>query len=290
MKASKNLIRAIAALVASSVLCVGVCLAWFSANKKVDAGGFNSYAKGVNIAKFQITAYQLEAVEGNDTEYKKGEELTPSQMKVYGGLNGGTTAVLLRIEYAFKQELGKNYEIHATCKNDERSITKVAGEDKFDCYLSDAVTFYRASEAGGAVSAGEAFGFFKTSGLTETKSKNLKISTAAITDGGSSGADDTGAVEPEKSVSAVDFIYDGVSISDTQSEESGIKIGDFIVGGHLYKASQTSVYFDKISTTLKIAYVRLVATDGDKRTMRVTADNIAQVLATRSDLVEKLSF
>ena len=55
MKASKNLIRAIAALVASSVLCVGVCLAWFSANKKVDAGGFNSYAKGVNIAKFQIT-------------------------------------------------------------------------------------------------------------------------------------------------------------------------------------------------------------------------------------------
>ena len=50
------------------------------------------------------------------------------------------------------------------------------------------------------------------------------------------------------------------------------------------------MYFDKISTTLKIAYVRLVATDGDKRTMRVTADNIAQVLATRSDLVEKLSF
>ena len=218
MKASKNLIRAIAALVASSVLCVGVCLAWFSANKKVDAGGFNSYAKGVNIAKFQITAYQLEAVEGNDTEYKKGEELTPAQMKVYGGL----TAAL------------------PPC-----------------CW---------------------------------TKSKNLKINTAAITDGGSSGADDTGAVEPEKSVSAVDFIYDGVSISDTQSEESGIKIGDFIVGGQLYKASQTSVYFDKISTTLKIAYVRLVATDGDKRTMRVTADNIAQVLATRSDLVEKLSF
>lgn len=107
---------------------------------------------------------------------------------------------------------------------------------------------------------------------------------------GASGADDTGAVEPEKSVSAVDFIYDGVSISETQSEESGIKIGDFIVGGQLYKASQTSVYFDKISTTLEIAYVRLVATDGDKRTMRVTADNIAQVLATRSDLVEKLSF
>lgn len=189
MKASKNLIRAIAALVASAVLCVGVCLAWFSANKKVDAGGSNSYAKGVNIAKFQITAYQLEAVEGSDTGYKKGEELSPSQMKVYGGLNGGTTAVLLRIEYAFKEELGKNYEIHATCKNDERSITKVAGEDKFDCYLSDAVTFYRASEVGGAVTAGEAFGFFKTSGLTETKSKNLKINTAAITDGGSAGAD-----------------------------------------------------------------------------------------------------
>lgn len=59
MNASKNFIRAIAALVASSVLCVGVCLAWLSANKKVDAGGFNSYAKGQDFAQINEWYYKV---------------------------------------------------------------------------------------------------------------------------------------------------------------------------------------------------------------------------------------
>ncbi|MDE6557761.1 MAG: Ig-like domain-containing protein, partial [Clostridia bacterium] len=77
---------------------------------------------------------------------------------------------------------------------------------------------------------------------------------------GAAAAEDSSAVVPDK-VSAVDFIYDGVEISQEDVADTDIKIGDFIVNvsGAVarYNSSKTSVYFDNITKILKVVYVRL---------------------------------
>ncbi len=78
--------------------------------------------------------------------------------------------------------------------------------------------------------------------------------------GASAPDDDTSAVVPDK-VSAVDFIYDGVEISQSDVNNTDIKMGDFIVNTsnkvERYESSKTSVYFDGITKVLKVVYVRL---------------------------------
>lgn len=78
---------------------------------------------------------------------------------------------------------------------------------------------------------------------------------------GASAAEDTSAVNPDVQVSAVDFIYDKVEISQADVTGTDIKLGDFIVttsgSAARYDSSKTSVYFEELTTVLKIVYVRL---------------------------------
>ncbi|MDE7380140.1 MAG: Ig-like domain-containing protein, partial [Clostridia bacterium] len=82
--------------------------------------------------------------------------------------------------------------------------------------------------------------------------------------GASAADDDASTVVPDK-VSAVDFIYSGVSIKQGDPADDAadalIKVGDFIVNTSgeeaLYNSSKTSVYFENISAILKVVYVRL---------------------------------
>lgn len=78
---------------------------------------------------------------------------------------------------------------------------------------------------------------------------------------GSSAADDNDAslLDPDTDVSAIDFIYSGVTIS-TNEEETGIAVGNFIIGTSgscsAYEATKTSVYFENLNTILQIVFVR----------------------------------
>lgn len=69
-------------------------------------------------------------------------------------------------------------------------------------------------------------------------------------------------------VSAVDFIYNGVSIatgSKTDSSGATIAAGNFIVSSGsayaLYTATQTSIYFTQINNILQMVYLRYAASD-----------------------------
>lgn len=82
---------------------------------------------------------------------------------------------------------------------------------------------------------------------------------------GASAADDSSGIDREKSVSAVDFIYDGVEIKQgdpsADAADAVIKVGDFIVkssGEEIkYDLSKTSVYFENITTLFKLVFLRL---------------------------------
>lgn len=91
---------------------------------------------------------------------------------------------------------------------------------------------------------------------------------------GASAAEDISGIVDDKAVSAVDFIYDGVTISEEENEEAGIKIGDFIVNASgtaaLYEASKTSVYFEEAKSILKMVYLRLYGRD-DKKTLDISS-------------------
>lgn len=77
-------------------------------------------------------------------------------------------------------------------------------------------------------------------------------------------------------VSAIDFIYKDVEIS-----QSGTLLGNFIIGGNLYEATGTSVYFEELSTALQIIYVRLTGT----YTMDVDCGGSAEVTDTRGKTI-----
>lgn len=108
---------------------------------------------------------------------------------------------------------------------------------------------------------------------------------------GASAADDTSGVDMEKGVSAVDFIYDGVEITQ-QSLTGGILKGDFIVtpsGGASvrYESSKTSVYFENLKAVLAIVFVRLY-NQPDGKTIKITVTpESAEVTATNPNLIQR---
>ena len=105
---------------------------------------------------------------------------------------------------------------------------------------------------------------------------------------GASAADDNSGVV-DRTVSAVDFIYEKIKIAQKADEsrlDDGLKIGDFIVSstsGTLvkYNPSKTSVYFDKIGNALSIVFVRINSTSTtisvDTASSEVTATNTSLV-------------
>lgn len=96
----------------------------------------------------------------------------------------------------------------------------------------------------------------------------LDLGASALSDGDG----DVSTINPDVDVSAVDFIYEGVTINQDPDLGNGIRLGDFIVGGVLYEASKTSIYFEKLENTLKIVYVRL-HNQPNGETIKVSAIN-----------------
>lgn len=144
MKATKRLVKAVAALVASVILCIGVCLAWFAVNDNVDANGLNSSVAGENITKFNVSAYSLSE---NGDGYTIGEKVQGNGsvvMEAYGSELDGTrktTALLLEISYDCKD---KTFRIQAECNKKYGFEGQTPNDDDtFVCYLSDAVEIFK---------------------------------------------------------------------------------------------------------------------------------------------------
>lgn len=160
MKAPKRLLRAVIALVCSLVLCIGVCLAWFVTNGKVDANDLNSNIKCGNIKEFKIEAYTLTdkttTVTGGQTitTYKVGELKGNSTvaMSKFGGLEGNAiTALLLKFTFTFEENLNKNYEIYADCESTRSEIEEgdtVGGIMHLNCSLSSVIDLFDVSSTG----------------------------------------------------------------------------------------------------------------------------------------------
>lgn len=160
MKATKRLLKALIALIASVVLCIGVCLAWFVTNGKVDANNFSSSIKSSNIKEFTIEAFALTdkqtRITGGQTvtTYKVGESAGKSSvsMSKFGGLEGNSiTALLLKFTFTFGETLNRNYEIYADCESMRGEIVEgdtVDGIMHLECALSSVIDFYDVSATG----------------------------------------------------------------------------------------------------------------------------------------------
>lgn len=159
MKATKRLVKALMALVASIILCIGVCLAWFATNGKVEANDMNSNIKSTNIIQFDIEAYELtdkktHTSDGNSvTTFIVGNKKDGASivMAEYGGLvNASVTALLLKFTYKFDDNLNKNYAVYADCESTRGAITSTGtGADLvLKCALSSVIDFYDVSATG----------------------------------------------------------------------------------------------------------------------------------------------
>lgn len=109
---------------------------------------------------------------------------------------------------------------------------------------------------------------------------------------GASAAEDTSAIVPEKEVSAVDFIYDGVRIAqDGDTLDTGLLTGDFIVkpSGETwtkYESSKTSVYFENMNTLCKLVFIRLYSgsTSHTDKTKTICLEQSTPVPDTASEV------
>lgn len=72
---------------------------------------------------------------------------------------------------------------------------------------------------------------------------------------------DQNRVDRSKNISAVDFVYDGVTIAQEAEDGAEYSVGDFLYENQLYVASQTSIYFEDLQNLLVIAYARSLSSD-----------------------------
>lgn len=79
--------------------------------------------------------------------------------------------------------------------------------------------------------------------------------------GSSNAEDDQNRVDRSKNISAVDFVYDGVTIAQEAEDGAEYSVGDFLYENQLYVASQTSIYFEDLQNLLVIAYARSLSSD-----------------------------
>ncbi|MDE5788969.1 MAG: Ig-like domain-containing protein, partial [Clostridia bacterium] len=104
---------------------------------------------------------------------------------------------------------------------------------------------------------------------------------------GASAAEDASAVVPDK-VSAVDFIYTGVEITQKDVSGTDIKFGDFIVNTsgtvERYDSSKTSIYFENLTAALKIVYVRLHNETGKHAGKTICLEGSSPALNTDSEV------
>ncbi|MGN1373158.1 MAG: InlB B-repeat-containing protein [Candidatus Coproplasma sp.] len=172
-RASKKLINAIIALVVSVILCIGVCLAWFSMNSDVSGNGLQTQVKSGDIVDFKVTAYYLDydtnaysvakgnftlngttiTVDYNDdkiinTLSSESDGTKKDVMRPYSVSGGYTTAVLFKIDYEIVDGSTKKFRIFAECDKDSRlKVTDEDKDDNFISYLSNTVTFISATQS-----------------------------------------------------------------------------------------------------------------------------------------------
>ncbi|MGN0812896.1 MAG: Ig-like domain-containing protein [Candidatus Coproplasma sp.] len=174
-RASKRLINAIIALVASVILCIGMCLAWFAMNNDVSGNGMQTQVKSGDIVDFKVTAYYLNydnnaysvtegnfTLNGNDIEVdhnndkiintltsESGGSTQKDVMRPYSVSGEYTTAVLFKVEYEIVDGSEKKFRIFAEC--DENSRLKVSPVENsttdFTSYLSNTVNFVSATQS-----------------------------------------------------------------------------------------------------------------------------------------------
>lgn len=157
LKASKKLITSVICFALSLVLCVGVCLAWFAVNKKVESDGAKVGVRNSDIVRFNVTVHYLNGVTGgyglastgnvagagNVDINGDGVLVSEDSMRPYGGLVTFTTAVLFEIDYEIVTS-DKNYRIYASCPEDNAFTVEPLDEEKnnFESALSNTVGFY----------------------------------------------------------------------------------------------------------------------------------------------------
>ncbi|MGN0808035.1 MAG: beta strand repeat-containing protein [Candidatus Coproplasma sp.] len=172
-RASKRLIMSIIALVASVILCIGVCLAWFAMNNEVSGNGMQTQVKSGDIVDFNVTAYYLNyetnaysVTNGNfelngipvtvdynndkiiNTLSTESEGTKKDVMRPYSVSGGYTTAVLFKVEYEIVDGSSKKFRIFAECDEDSRlKVTDEDEDDNFTSYLSNTVTFVSAAQS-----------------------------------------------------------------------------------------------------------------------------------------------
>lgn len=194
LKASKGLLKAVICLAVSVLLSVGVCLAWFIMNSDAGGKGMGATIDGTNIESLTVTAYTLKdktvPEDGGAVTYtidtaKAGDAV---EMEAYGGMisTASTKALLLEINYKFKETLDKNYNIYVTCDKSPRFLENIGATANFNCHLSDAVSLFYADVDGTTVTLGAERTFFGTEtdgeGETKTVKRDLVLNGAAITD------------------------------------------------------------------------------------------------------------
>ena len=157
LKASKKLITSIICFALSLVLCVGVCLAWFAVNKKVESDGAKVGVRNSDIVKFKVTVHYLNGATGGYRQASTGNVtgagnvdingdgvlVSEDSMRPYGGLATFTTAVLFEIDYEIVTS-DKHYRIYASCPEDNAFTVEPLDEEKknFESALSNTVGFY----------------------------------------------------------------------------------------------------------------------------------------------------
>lgn len=103
---------------------------------------------------------------------------------------------------------------------------------------------------------------------------------------GASAAADTGKVDGEKDISAVDFVYDGVQIKQTAEEGAAVAAGNFVhADGTSYTHTQASVYFEKTYTGILALY--FVRSSEGERLLSVNAGSAkAYIMVTGNNAIK----
>ena len=296
-KASKRLISAILALIASVLLCIGVCLAWFAVNNDVRGDGLQTQIKSNEVVGFNVTAYFLDysslnktysIVNGNKDIIKdaNGNVITVDYnsdtiinsdgnnkdvMRPFSLSGEYTTAVLFKIDYEILGSSENNFRIFAQCPDTSRiKVTPVDGSpNNFTSSLSNTVKFVQAQKSGddyGALTGKQTF-------VNELYEKSFHISlceginAASLGDGKKNGS---GNYVDTKYV-IMDYERDRFTYISSLLLESGgglnsglTLLGDITLGIEEYTNETvvpTSIVVDTLARDYKTAYTQPMGTD-----------------------------
>ncbi len=283
MRVSKRLLFAIISLVLSVVLCAGVCLAWFSVNGEVGAGGPPAELEA-DIVDFNVKAYYLEFSDETKTEYVKSDNGNISasfdkvvdlgsdgtvdnsydQMRPYDPVRSYSTAVLFEIDYTLNAKSGRTFRIYSACPYvvagylDENVFTVKEGssEEEFLSTLSNCVFMSKAQMAGGVYS------YSRSDSQTFIKDDYTKNYKKVIAEGiTASNNVDNAASNTGKLLVIVDYdttLFTG--ISTYMLEEGGLLNSRLTFGGDIVFGMESYTGTEPVPEVTSVAIVNSTST------------------------------